>query len=48
MIVAEGVPHGGRIEHSHPLQWGRNLIVAEGVHIVPFVARLVRFNGAAT
>ena len=30
------------------LQWGRNLIVAEGLHLGDGQARHRRFNGAAT
>ena len=35
MIVAEGRPYTPRASRQLALQWGRNLIVAEGMHLCP-------------
>ena len=49
MIVAEGSGAGVRPPRTAVLQWGRNLIVAEGNATVGVLILCVRsFNGAAT
>ena len=49
MIVAEGVDFSSCSEEAGMLQWGRNLIVAEGRDFVGETELAgTRFNGAAT
>ena len=48
MIVAEGPTYSARARAQIMLQWGRNLIVAEGCLTGRFNRYLRRFNGAAT
>ena len=48
MIVAEGETVGRQVERVIGLQWGRNLIVAEGWARWKSMALAACFNGAAT
>ena len=49
MIVAEGRMPGGLISSDSRLQWGRNLIVAEGIAgAAGMYLWSDSFNGAAT
>ena len=48
MIVAEGRPRRNPRRNPRRLQWGRNLIVAEGRKMITLLDRLESFNGAAT
>ena len=48
MIVAEGKTGDLTYTRDNMLQWGRNMIVAEGPWPLTAPARLSSFNGAAT
>ena len=48
MIVAEGFVGDPPVPRLYLLQWGRNLIVAEGKHVHAKPLAMHGFNGAAT
>ena len=48
MIVAEGMIKYRMMDIDTELQWGRNLIVAEGRPSTPIMIMAICFNGAAT